>query len=513
MKVKRILSILLACSLVISLSACGNKAKTTTNASVKDSVTVACAFEPKTFFPYHTKSNTNMDDVPILHNVYETLVKLGSNSEHLPLLAEKWEVSNDGKDYTFHLRKGVTFQDGNKMTAEDVAFSLNLSGKSIAGSSMLANYDNAKVIDDSTVVVHLTDPYAPFLNALSARYGLIIEKALFEKEGQDAYNKAPIGTGPYKFVQQASGDNVTLKANENYWGGVPAIKNVTFKVISDTNTQMVSLQNGDIDALIRANVSPLLKLKTDKIKYSIVPASSISNMSFNCAKGPAADINFRKAVQAGVNKQEVNNGAFEGKATIGDIYIPASFSGRPDDGTFKVVKYDQNKAKEYLAASKYNGEEFKILTVSGTKDETAAQIVQGQLIALGIKATVNALDSSSFMAARNAGDYGVYIRAGGVSVMDADGLYGWHSTQLLKPGYFDTKVASPEMDKLLTAGRTETDPNKRKEIYRQVVDMITDNVYNVTLYYEANACAYKTNLKGVEPGPLTGLYFFNNWSW
>lgn len=536
MKGKKILSMLLTCCLAITLTACGNKSgsgasgagnnpsgtntpasgsgNSSAPAKAKDSVIVACAAEPDAFFPYHSKLGTNMDEVPILHNVYETPIKLDKNNKHEPLLAEKWEISEDGKVYTLHLRKNVTFQSGNKMTAQDVAFSLDLGGKSTAGAAQLANYDHAEVVDDSTVKIYLTSPYGPFLNALAGRYALIIEKALFEKVGEDGYHKAPIGTGPYKFVERVSGDKITLKANESYWGGAPAIKNVTFKVITDTNTQMVSLENGDIDVLINANISPLLKLPKDKVKWDVADASSIATMNFNASKGPAKDINFRKAVQAGINKDEVNIGVYEGKATIGDIPMAPFFSGRPDKGKYKVVNYDEKKAKEYLAASGYKGEEFKILTVAGTKNESAAQVVQGQLIALGIKCTVNAVDAASYDASTKAGDYGATIRAAGVSVMDADGLYFmYYSKQLLKPGNYDAGVTSAKMDDLLVTGRVETNANKRKEIYGQAADIITDNAYGVTLYYDANACAYNANLKGVVPRALTGLYYFNDWKW
>ena len=153
------------------------------------------------------------------------------------------------------------------------------------------------MIDDTTVAIHLTAPYGPFLNALAGRFALIVDKSLYEEIGEDAYNEAPVGTGPYKFVSRVSGDRITLEANEEYWGGTPSIKHVFFAVMSDTNTQMISLENGDIDVLINANIGALSKLQSDKVKWETRDASSIDNMKFNCNKGPASDINFRKAVQ------------------------------------------------------------------------------------------------------------------------------------------------------------------------------------------------------------------------
>lgn len=480
----------------------------------KDSVTVACAAEPDCFFPFHSTLGTNMDEVPILHNVYETPIKLGPDNSHEPLLAESWEISGDGCVYTLHLRDDVYFHNGDKMTAEDVAFTLNSAGHTSAGAAQLANYDNTEVIDDTTVEIHLTAPYGPFLNALCGRYALIVDKSLYEEIGEDAYNDAPVGTGPYKFISRVSGDRITLEANDKYWGEAPSIKNVTFMVMSDTNTQMISLENGDVDVLINASISSLTKLQTDKVKWETKDASSIDNLGINCTKGPGTDINFRRALQCGINKEELNIGVYEGYATLGDIQICPSFSGRPDPGTYQVVEYDLEKAKEYLAASSYNGEEFKIITVAGTRDESGAQIIQGQLIELGINCTVSAVDAASYNAMADDGDFGGKLRFSGVSVLDADGLfYQYYTDQLLQPGKYDSGVCSPELDELLMAGRVEVDPEKRKEHYAKACDIITENAYGVCLYYDVNACAYNASLNGVVPRALTGLYFFNDWSW
>jgi peptide/nickel transport system substrate-binding protein len=539
--VKKLLAILLVCCLLVSVTACGGNsnepapstgddskdtASTDTTdttdtkddgnaeTSTKDTVVVACAAEPDCFFPYHSTLGTNMDEVPILHNVYETPIKLGADGSHEPLIAKSWEISDDGLHYTLHLRDDVYFHNGEKMTAEDVAFSLNLGGNSVAGAAQLANYDNCEVIDENTVVVHLTAPYAPFLNALCGRYALIIDKSLYEEIGEDAYNDAPVGTGPYKFMDRVSGDRITLEAFADYWAGQASIKNVVYKVLTDVNTQMISLENGEIDVLIQANVGDLTKLATDKVKWEVVDASSICNLYLNCSEGPSADINFRKALQAGINKEEINIGVYEGYATVGDIQLPFSFSGRPEKGTYDVVEYDLEKAKEYLAKSNYNGEEFKIITVSGTRNETAAQIVQGQLIELGINCTVNALDTASYYAAEEAGEYGGKIRAGGISVLDADGMFHqYHTDHVVTGGKFNAGVSSDKLDELLEKGRVEVDANKRKEIYREAVNHITENAFCITLYYEANACAYSADLNGVVPRSLTGLYFFNDWSW
>ncbi|MBE7722539.1 ABC transporter substrate-binding protein [Lacrimispora indolis] len=539
MKMSKVLAIMLAASMTFSLAACGGGAVSnsggtalqaqnsdasssgnssadgsSTDSGGKDTVIVACAAEPDCFFPFHSSLKTNMDEVPILHNVYETPIKFGPDGSHEPLLAESWEVSDDGKTYTLHIRDDVYFHDGTKMTADDVAFSIDTAGHTAQGAAQLANLDSAVATDDKTVVITLTAPYGPFLNALAGRYALVVSKALYESVGEDAYNDKPVGTGPYTFVSRVSGDRITMEAFDNYWGGVPAIKHVTYLILTDINTQMVSLENGDIDVLIQANVGSLTKLKSDKVTWQTTDASSMCSMHLNLNEGPAKDINFRKALMYGINKEEVNIGVYEGYATVGDIPIAPSFSGRPDAGTYEVVEYNLDTAKEYLAKSGYNGEEFKILTVAGSRNESASQIIQGQLIELGINCTVNALDAASYQAAADAGEFGASVRAQGVSVLDADGMFfQYHSEFLVQPGLYDAGITSPEMDAYLTAGRTETDPEKRKENYAAACNLIAEHALSVCLYYEVNACAFNSSIKGVVPRALTGLYYFNDWSW
>lgn len=520
---KKGLSMLLILSMILSLTACGGaaakngkKANTADAAAAKESVVVATASEPKNYFPYNPDVNTNMDDVPVLQNVYETVIKIMPDGSHEPLLAESWEISEDGLEYTLHIRDDVYFHNGKKMTAEDVAWSLNTSASTATGTTLLINYGAAEAIDENTVVVHLTSPYAPFLNSLASRVAVVADKDYLDEVGIEGYEAVPIGTGAYKYVNRISGDRVELEANEAYWGGAPAIKKITLKIMTDVNTQMMALENGEVDVLLNASIPPLLKLPEDgSLKWSSTESHMIAALNINCKKGPGADINFRRALMSGINKEEVIMGVYEGMAEPLDIYMASSFSGHPDKGTYETVPYDLEAAKAYLKASNYNGEEFMIATVSGTKNESAAQIIQGQLIELGINCSVNALDSASFFQLVNygTGEFGAQLRATGVSVLDADGIYTIFSSDYLnKGGIYDCGRPTPELDKLIMAGRSESDPEKRKLIYTEANNYITEHAYLVDLYCDQSVVAYNEAIRGVEPRTLAGLYYFNEWN-
>ena len=189
---KKTLSLILALALIATMAVFS----TASAAPDKESVIVGCAAEPDCFFPGHTKLNTNMDEVPILHNVYESLIKLGPNNEREPLLATEWSVSDDGKVYTVKLREGVKFSNGNDFNAEDAAFALNLYGPSPNGAAQLGNYDYTEAVDEYTIAIHLTDPYAPFLNALAGRYALMLIRKPMKKWVRMASTSIPSAPVP-----------------------------------------------------------------------------------------------------------------------------------------------------------------------------------------------------------------------------------------------------------------------------------------------------------------------------
>lgn len=486
--------------------------------AAKTSVVVGVAAEPNAFFVCHSVNGTNMDECPVLHNIYDTLVRRNPDGTYTGLLATEWSVSEDGLDYTFQIRPGVKFSDGRDMTVEDVVYSLNYTAGTSAGQQQLVNYDNAEAIDDETVVVHLTSAYGGFINAICNRYGLIFSKSYFEEVGEDGYDAAPITTGPYKFVEFVSGDHVTITYNEYYWGEKPAITDITYRVMTDTNTQMIALENKEIDVLLNANITPLLQLDPDgPVTYAVTSAATYSTLMFNLkADQPTSNIDLRKAICYGINKDEINFGVYENMAEIADCTIPSSFNARPVSGTFDSYSYDPEKAKEHLEASGYNGEEVRIVTVSGTKDETVCQIVQGQLINMGINATLVACDAGTYNDyTSTSGDYSISLRSGSSSLMDADMLIFNYNTDIITSKYdrnfpeeFNTKLTE-----LTWAGRAESDMDKRIELYTEAIQMCYDYAVNEPLVYSLNVVAYNRDLQGVEPGPLVGIYYIYDWSW
>lgn len=504
MKMKKVLALALAIMMLAVTSATIEAAA----ASAKDSLVVITAAEPTHFDMVGDTSSQN--DVIVLNNIYDSLITIDANSEYHPSLAESWEMAEDGLSYTFKLRQDVTFHNGYKFTAEDVKFTLEGVNARNNGSSLFANFTDAEVIDDYTVKLNLSAPYAAFLTGLASRDGFIQSKQLYEEVGHEGYHANPVGTGPYKFVSRESGASVTLVANEDYWGGAPEIKNVTIQVISEASTQMITLEAHEADVLLQPALTTVLNLTGDSVTWAYTPSAARTTVDFNCNDNSlASDINFRKAIQCAINKEDVLLGAMEGYGAIIDIDMSLSYTGRPTDNV-PAPAYDPEAAKEYLAAAGYNGEEFTLIVTAGTTAELAANVIQNQLSEVGINCAVGAYDASTYFSIINSGaDYDARIRSNQSSVMDAEALFSTFRKDSTMPNNYGRV---DELDSMLRQGRVMANGPERIALYTQVVDIITEEAYQVPLYSDINIIAYDSSLQGVVAHPLN-FYHFADWNW
>ena len=507
---KKQVSIILSAVLCISmLVGCGVSSAA---AAAKTSATLATAGEPLKYF-HLSPTGCSGDDNLVLSNIYDCLTFLEPNGTLSPGLAERWEVSNDGLVYTMYLRRGVKFHDGTDLTAEDVKFSLELGRDGPLGGALLINFVSCEIVDDYTVNLILHTPFAAFLNGVASRVGGIVSKAYYERVGDDGYMNAPIGTGPYKYVSSVSGDHVLLEAFDDYWRGTPPIKNIYIKTMIDASTQIIALENGDVDAVRNPAIAVCTRLDEARgVTWKHESSTGRITINLSAWGGSALeDKNVRKAIQSAINKEDVNIGVNEGYGVVLDIDMGVAYSGRPTG--YMVVPHDIDKAKEYLAASGYTNQEVVLVTAVGTTLETAARIVQAQLIEIGINCTVTAVDNATYMELWTSANYDGIVFDHLSSLVDADSFRpvfnvpetGWPYSQHSQ--YERTR----EIYNLLMQGSAVMG-DARLPFYREAVDIATEEVYLVPLYNGVVTVAHRTDLKGVEAHCL-GTYNFFRWSW
>ena len=194
------------------------------DAAAKDGIVIGIDADATSMDPLRISDTVSMS---ILSNVYETLVRMTPDSKVIPAAAESWDISEDGLEYIFHLRSGMTFHNGDPVTAEDVKYSIDQSVESAYSGPYMNFIDRVEVVDESSVKVVLKYAYAPFLS-LCGTYTNIVSEKFYTDDGVKQ-SKDPIGSGPYQFVSWANGDKIVLKAYDGYFGEAPAIKNITYK--------------------------------------------------------------------------------------------------------------------------------------------------------------------------------------------------------------------------------------------------------------------------------------------
>lgn len=525
---KKLIALILAMVMVLSLCACGSDtaeetkapaaeapksggaATPATDADKKETVILATSGEPYRFFAQSSASCSG-DDNLVLSNVYDCLLFLEADGTLSPGLAESYEVSEDGLVYTFHLRKGVKFHNGVEMTAEDVKFTFDLGAAGPIGAALFVNYASCEIVDDYTVNITLSTPYAAFPYGVASRLGGIACKSYYDEVGEEGYMAAPIGTGPYKFVEYVSGDHTTLTANEDYWRGVPTMKNVVIQTVADTNTQILGLQAGDYDVVRNPAIDVCTRLDgVEGVAWNSANSTGRVTLLLNDWTGVCKDKNFRKAVQAAINKDDINAAMYAGYSEVLDIDMCSNYGGyvTEDDGIV-VAGYDVEAAKQYLADSSYNGEEFPITVSSGTSLETAAKVIQAQLMEIGINCTINAVDNSTSTACFVDRSYEAYMINNLCSLVDADGMITVHRMDRWPKEVCFQR--DPELYDLLLAGRA-AQGDDRDQYYVEACNIITEEAYDVPLVNDVSTVAYRSTMTGVEAHCL-GNYNFYHWGW
>ena len=311
----------------------------------KDAVVLAMTLEPPGLDPTAGAASAIAEIVQ--YNIFETLTKINSDGTVSPLLAEKWEVSPDLKTYTFTLRKGVKFQNGEPFNANAVKFSFERAGGDKSTNKdkrTFAMMDRVAVIDDYTVVILNKQLDPDFLFLMGQATAIIVEP-----KSADTNATKPVGTGPYQLSAWAKGSSVTLTKWDGYRSAAAIkMKKVTFRFISDTAAQVAALLAGDVDAFVRVTPRSVPQFKGNP-KFQVVVSGSRAKtiLAINNKKKPLDDVRVRRAICAAIDRKAVIEGAADGYgAPIGSHYVPGAF-GYVD--TTGINPFNVDKAKALLA--------------------------------------------------------------------------------------------------------------------------------------------------------------------
>ncbi|MFK4809187.1 ABC transporter substrate-binding protein [Devosia sp. ZW T5_3] len=449
----------------------------------------------------------------------ESLLTYDEDFNPQPLLATEWTVAEDGLRYWFKLREGVKWHDGEDFTAEDVAFSiLALKEHHPRGRATFASVEQANVLAPNEVELILSKP-APFLlSAFASFEAPIVPKHLYEGTNipENPHNAAPIGTGPYKFVEWVRGSHALFTRNENYWGAPkPHLDQIIFRFIIDPAAAVAAIETGEVQVsttnipltdVERLKANPNLVVDTRPAPYS----PSIARAEFNLENPYLADIKVRHAIAHAVDKDFIVNTIYLGYATRLDGPVSPDLTRffTPD---LPKYAFDPAKADALLDEAGYpkgaDGWRFKLFIdptqPSGPPKQTAEYFAQA-LAKVGIQVELRTQDFATFVK-RVFTDRDFDIAIEGMSNLydPTVGIQRLYWSKNFKPGVPFTngsKYSNPEVDRLLEAAAVEVDQAKRVELFNQFQRIVVEDLPTLDIVTPAVLTIYDKRVQNLKVG-------------
>jgi peptide/nickel transport system substrate-binding protein len=472
---------------------------------------VALSGEPASLYIPNTP---DMNSDTAASQLYDPLVQLDAEGNIQPSLAESWEISTDGTEYTFHLRKGVTFHNGDPFTADDVIATWEY-GKDPNKSKWPDRYEIAKSvekIDDYTVKV-TTDGPKPLLLITMWDFWSIIPKSYMDKVDVAGFEQAPVGTGPFEFVEWVKGDHITYKANPNYWqAGLPKVETLTFRFIPDSATRVAAIQTNEIDIVTRLTAEESQSLKdVSGIKTLEYPLTreyyiAFNNLTTGVGK-PTMDAKVRQAMNYAVDVDGILKALFLGYGKRSTGFVA---TGELGYGNVQPFAYDPDKAKQLLADAGYaSGFTMDMACPSGAYSsfEEVCQAIVGYMKDVGITINLNIMESGQYwdLEAKKQlpplfGD--AWADTSGEAYNRLYGALGGNNAAY-------SSWSDPKIDELLKSISEEVDTAKRKALYEQLQVYMQDNPPFIYLYEPYTFEATGDTVQNYSPRHSEFVYFTN----
>jgi peptide/nickel transport system substrate-binding protein len=444
--------------------------------------------------------------------VWEPLVGLDDALRPVPALAERWDLSPDGKTWTFKLRPGVRFSDGTPFDAGAVVKNLQRYLKISPRSSPFFTMDvrvgygqiaGVQQADAQTVVIQLEQP-APFMvNTMSNFFSAMFHPGSLAESGD--FTGIPLATGPFKAVEWKRDEYLLLERNDQYWGAKPAVRRIRLRVIPDASARVSALLAREVDAV--AELGALLPAQAQQLKgqpgitVGADPISISQYLAFNCSRPPFDDVRLRRAVAMAIDRDAIVRDLVYGYATPGkSLLSPISKQWFSPKGTPRYAPAEAQKlAAEALAGRKVEA----VLPFSSSAGQARpykamAELLQSLLRPLGIELRLQALENAALTDLTNRGEWNLRFTQQGWANGDPDFIF---SAMLASTGTYNVMAKAgfkhAEADELIAAGKVERDERKRFAIYERLQELAVQEMPVLPLYHEHAPYAYRDTITGL----------------
>jgi len=501
-----ILGILLA----LLVSACGNTSTSSNNSSSTPTnggtLTMARNADATNLDPYQTQ-----DDPSIFTDlqIYDRLVKLSSDGKTFqPELATKWSFSSDGLSGTFTLRDSVKFSDGTPMTADDVVFSLTRAvDPNAAWGFLFGPVTNVTKVDEKSVKIETSTPFAPLLAALSTFAASIYPKAQYDKY-KDQMAQHPLGSGAYQLASWDPGNQLVLTKNPHYWqAGKPHLDKIVLKVIGDDNARVLQLQAKAVDLIDNVTPAEVSPLKTGGFQVFQVPGGQLQFIRFNHKVTPYQDPNVRCALSYAADRETMAKDVYFGVGVPAKSLMPSSTLYW--DPNASPVTFDLQKAKDYLAKSSVpNGFSDTLLIKGGDPAYSAvAQIWTSNLKKIGINLTIQPVEPSQIGHLVSKGNFhiaGLYFTNDTPDPDEITGILDYAVANAFHTGFHDD-----QLHQMLAQARQELNASTRAQDYSAIQARANQLCVTVSTVEQPRLYAGTASVHGFAPN-AQGKYSFED---
>ncbi len=421
-------------------------------------------------------------------NIFDGLTYRGPDAKLVPGLATSWQVSEEGKKIRFTLRQNVKFHNNEPFNAAAVKFTFDrLLGEEGAKGPQRSNYsviEQVNIVDDYTIDMLLKSPDPVLLTKLAGYGSMIVPPKYIQENGDAVFNKAPIGTGPFKVVSYTPKINVKLEAFQDHWGGSPKLSNLEYQFIAEPATAVSELQTGGVDLVIPPTIPiSMIDIINEDDEIDIVTADSptVYALRFNTKSGITADVNVRKALIMAVDRKTIIEAILGGQAS--EI---ASFQGKLSfgyDAQMAPLPYDPVQAKKLLAAAGVMpGSKVQIdFRGNNATFNEVVQAVSGYLQSVGIMASLKPYETNVLLndIVPNGKTGEMFQQSWGGWTLDFDNTaYAmYHTGQKWNP--YDSDM---EMDRLLESQRVLSDQGQREKILKDIANYAAERALEMPLY-------------------------------
>ena len=454
--------------------------------------------------------STSSTEARIRELMFEPLLGMDARGKLRPNLADSWEVSKDGKVYTFRLRRGVRFHDGKEMTAADVKFAIDYTMEPKNGAygyDTLSVVDRVELPDQHTVKLYLKQQNPLFLTSLAdIRSFSVIPKGSLP-EGVRRPTSMPPGTGPFKFVEWQPRQQIILARFDQYWGSKPFVDRVILRNISNATVRINALQAGNVDIIERTPyewVQEIVEGKVKGIGYAKATLAGSRNIEFNVAGAPFNNKNLRLAVAHAIDRKEILQAAYQGLAEPSNQRYPKGHTWYFEE--VRAPEYDLNKAKALLKESGYKGQTIELMGNVGEVAEVEGAVIQAQLKKIGMNVQLRILERASALDASRKGNFAFKLSGGRVYAEPIPLLQEYRCEgDLNNRRENESGYCNKKFDALLAEAEAETDVEKRSVLYRRLTAMQMDDMPILPIGFTPRFFAFRSYVKGFQTD-FTGAF-------